>query len=121
VDRCAYRWVDCPGSLYDTIRYARLAALSPRERLDRLTTTLVRAKVRMPFMKAGWLARNVEIVGQLGGARQATREMLALRTFEEKMNFVRNFVGIGPKYARNIWMWICTIRPFAVASRGTAA
>jgi N-glycosylase/DNA lyase len=40
----------------------------------------------------------------MGGPTEATRQALAQDGKEAKIAFMKRFYGIGPKYARNIWM-----------------
>jgi len=50
------------------------------------------------------LAEDFDRVAQLGGPRQAKAELLKRNGCEAKIQFWREFKGIGKKYARNIMM-----------------
>jgi thermostable 8-oxoguanine DNA glycosylase len=65
---------------------------------------LRKAKVRMPAQKAAWLAANFASIEKAGGVKAVTRKALGLATREQKYRFMDAFEGIGPKYARNVWM-----------------
>jgi hypothetical protein len=58
----------------------------------------------MQTVKAPRLAANLARIAEMGGVELATRRMLGLSTFKEKLRFLRSFDGIGEKYGRNIWM-----------------
>jgi hypothetical protein len=62
------------------------------------------AKVRMPNKKATWLAKNYSIIEDLGGIESANKQAFALQSRAAKIEFMKQFDGIGDKYARNIWM-----------------
>ncbi len=89
---------------YKLVTFDALAALSRDDRLVRLETTLIRAKVRMAKKKAGWLQENFERILQMGGLATANARILALTDREELLTFLQAFSGVGPKYARNIMM-----------------
>ncbi len=89
---------------YSQITYEALDALGPESRYNRLETVLRRAGVRMPATKAAWLDENFRRIAALGGPEAAKRLALAQEGTEAKIQFVRQFSGIGPKYARNLWM-----------------
>ncbi|NLX15250.1 MAG: hypothetical protein GXY44_16605 [Phycisphaerales bacterium] len=59
---------------------------------------------RWPERKAEWLCENIKIIENLGGLAEARREALNCSDAHEKVEFMRRFHGIGPKYARNVWM-----------------
>jgi hypothetical protein len=90
----------------NSVSYTELAKLTRSSRLARLSYALRKAGVRMPNRKSKWLAANFEEVQQLGGARRATRNALALRGRRAKLEFVKRFKGFGPKYLNNFWMVI---------------
>jgi endonuclease III len=58
----------------------------------------------MPNKKAGWLVENFDRVTQLGGPELAKAELMKCKGCDEKIQFWRDFRGIGEKYARNIMM-----------------
>ena len=58
----------------------------------------------MPAQKAEWLAANFQSIEKAGGIKAVTRHALSLSTREAKYHFMDQFEGIGPKYARNVWM-----------------
>jgi hypothetical protein len=89
---------------YDRLRYDRLAALDPAARLAEIAEVCRRAKIRMPDKKAAWMAAGFARMEALGGPAAADAARRALADREEKEAFLRQFPGIGPKYARNIHM-----------------
>lgn len=76
---------------------------APARRL-RIEMILRKAKVRMPAQKAAWLAANFQSIEKAGGVKAVTRHALSPATREAKYWFMDEFEGIGPKYARNVWM-----------------
>jgi hypothetical protein len=50
------------------------------------------------------MARNFDLIAEMGGPEEARRLALALEGREAKMIFMRRFWGVGDKYARDIWM-----------------
>ena len=78
--------------------------LSPAARLSCLEETLAAAGVRMAKKKARWLAENFRTIEGMGGLAAANRRALAQPGTAAKIAFMKQFAGIGEKYARNIWM-----------------
>jgi hypothetical protein len=89
---------------YGRVTFEALYALDRTERLNRLDEVLRAANVRMPGKKAVWLDHNYEMITEMGGPEEARRQALAHDGMEAKIAFMKRFHGIGPKYARNIWM-----------------
>lgn len=58
----------------------------------------------MPDRKAAWLVEDFDRIVQFGGPKQAKAELFKRNGREAKMQFWREFKGIGKKYARNIMM-----------------
>lgn len=94
-------------SAADTLRNVGFEALKnqrPSERQKVLLKALRSARVRWPKKKAEWLERDFQRIEELGGPKRAKRALLSAQGCERKINFLRTFEGIGPKYARNIMM-----------------
>ena len=89
---------------YSRVTFEELGTLPEAERLQRLDETLRRAKVRMPGMKANYLANAFKSLLELGGPAAAKEKLLMEPGREGKIRFLQSFAGIGPKYARNILM-----------------
>jgi len=87
-----------------SVEYGRLRSLTASARHRVLESTLRRAKVRMPAQKARWLSADFDIIEENGGPAKMLRRARRLNGSEEKMRFMRQFYGIGPKYSRDIWM-----------------
>lgn len=62
------------------------------------------ARVRMPQRKAEWMDRNHNLIVAMGGLETARRQALSQPGAKAKIQFMKQFAGIGDKYARNIWM-----------------
>ncbi len=89
---------------YKQVSYESLSKYSLGERNKILQDTLKAAKVRMSQQKAIWLNENFEIIEKMGGAKKAKELAFNQKGTEAKIEFMKQFHGIGPKYARNIWM-----------------
>ena len=94
---------ETPG-LAPQVSFASLRRWPASARRLRIEMVLRKAKVRMPAQKAKWLAANFESIEKAGGVKAVTRHALGLSTREAKYRFMDEFEGIGPKYARNVWM-----------------
>lgn len=92
-----------PG-LYREVSFAVLEGLTEAGREKKLERTLSRATVLWSRKKAVWLNRNFERIQELGGVHRANQQALALPDRTAKMQFMRQFSGIGEKYARDVWM-----------------
>jgi hypothetical protein len=89
---------------YNQVSYESLSKHSAEQRYKILQDTLKTAKVRMPLQKALWLNENFEIIEKIGGIKKTKELAFAQKGTEAKIEFMKQFHGIGPKYARNIWM-----------------
>lgn len=89
---------------YDLVTFEALAKLSRSDRLVILEQTLKRAKVRMPLKKAQWLLKNFDVIQGLGGPTAARNLAFQQVGTAAKIAFLKQFLGIGEKYARNVWM-----------------
>jgi hypothetical protein len=89
---------------YRRVTFEALTKLDAQERLRVLKEVFLAAKVRYAVMKAKLMVRNYVLTAEMGGPTEATRQALAQEGKEAKIAFMRRFYGIGPKYARNIWM-----------------
>jgi hypothetical protein len=94
---------ETPG-LAEQVSFSSLRRCPASGRRLRLEMVLRKAKVRMAARKAEWLAVNFQSIEKAGGVRVVTRHALSLGTREAKYRFMDEFKGIGPKYARNVWM-----------------
>ena len=69
-----------------------------------LTETLLSAGVRWHNRKAEQLTTNLQTIKDIGGPEVARRKLLSRPTREDKISLLEQFAGIGPKFARNIFM-----------------
>jgi thermostable 8-oxoguanine DNA glycosylase len=86
------------------VRWDSLKKLPPENRAEVLTETLSAAKVRMPRVKARWLADNFDRIQAEGGPVEVKKQLEKKSGREQKIRFLSSFKGIGPKYARNMLM-----------------
>ena len=89
---------------YRRVTFDALSGLTEEERLLRLTAVLHDAKVRMPNLKARQLNENYRMILVMGGLARAKEKAFAQVGTKAKIAFMKCFVGIGDKYARNAWM-----------------
>lgn len=89
---------------YLQITFKALSKLDAKGRINVLTKVMWAAKVRMPDKKAQWAATNFEIVSRMGGVAKAKQLALEQKGKKNKIGFMKQFAGIGDKYARNFWM-----------------
>jgi len=89
---------------YNQITYAALSKLNPAEREKTVKSVCRVAKVRMPDKKAEYILGCYDLVTKLGGLKSTKSILLAQSGREAKIKFLKQFPGIGPKYARNIMM-----------------
>ena len=89
---------------YRRVTFDALSGLSENDRLFRLTTVLLDAKVRMPKKKANQLNENYKMILAMGGLEQARKIAFDQVGTKGKIAFMKSFIGIGDKYARNVWM-----------------
>lgn len=73
-------------------------------RLKELQAVLHAAKVRMPDRKAEWLSAAFDRIVAMGGPAAAKLELQSREGRSGKIEFWREFDGIGEKYSRNIMM-----------------
>lgn len=89
---------------YNQVTFEAVSPLTPPARLSQFVRVLSDAKVRMPRRKAEWLDRNHNLIVAMGGLETARRQALSQPGAKAKIQFMKQFAGIGNKYARNIWM-----------------
>lgn len=89
---------------YRLVNFHRLSTLSKARRLEAIQRVFRKAGIRWPETKAPRMARNHDLVKEMGGLKEARRKALARRGRDAKISFMKRFDGIGDKYARNIWM-----------------
>jgi hypothetical protein len=91
-------------SNYNRLAFLALGKKTKAQRMRELRLVLHKAKVRMPDKKAVWLSKDYDLINEMGGLRAAKQELLRRNGREAKIEFWKEFYGIGPKYARNIMM-----------------
>lgn len=89
---------------YNRIVYSELEVLSADERTKIVNEVYRIAKIRMPPRKAEFILRCFDQINELGGQESAKEKLLSLEGRDKKIKFLKQFHGIGDKYARNIMM-----------------
>jgi hypothetical protein len=89
---------------YNQVQYQTLLEMNEEERVDHLEEVLLDAGVNMHLRKADFINAQVDRIDSLGGLDSAQEDFEARDGKEAKMDFLREFKGIGDKYARNIGM-----------------
>ena len=91
---------------YERVNFERLSKLYPKKRHETLQKVFREAGIRYANRKAELMARNYDLVEEMGGLEEARAKAMASKGKEAKIAFMKRFANIGPKYARNIWMGV---------------
>jgi thermostable 8-oxoguanine DNA glycosylase len=89
---------------YNQVTFQELDSLPEKEREEQVIAVCRKAKIRMPDQKAEYILKCFKQVKELGGPEAAKESLLSLKGRDLKIKFLRQFHGIGQKYARNIMM-----------------
>jgi len=90
---------------YNRISFSTLKKLKTRRaRKKRIQEVCKGAGIRWPDRKAAWIIDCFEMIQQLGGLKRTKDKLLSAQGRDDKMRFLRQFPGIGPKYSRDIMM-----------------
>ena len=89
---------------YNQVTFDALCKLDDEKREITVKSVCRNAKIRMPDKKAEFILGCFKLVSNLGGLKKTREKLLSAQGREEKMRFLEQFPGIGPKYARNIMM-----------------
>lgn len=89
------------------ISFDAVRSIDEKLRADYMATIPQTAGVRWPAQKAQRLAVNHDVIRDLGGELAARTQAFRLHGREAKLAFMRQFRGIGDKYASNVWMDLC--------------
>ena len=92
------------GENYDRVTFVALSRLGPEARIRELEQVFLAAGVRYARMKADLMAKNYDLVAEMGGPEEAKRLAFAQEGRAAKIAFMKRFQGIGDKYTRNICM-----------------
>ncbi len=79
---------------YNRLTYEALARLGPETRLMELGEVFAAAGVRYGPTKARLMARNFDLITEMGGPEEATKLAIAQEGREPKMAFMRRFSGV---------------------------
>jgi len=89
---------------YKKVTFEALSKLAGKDRLELLNRVFSAASLRMPVQKAQWAALNYDLIVSMGGLAKVKQLALSQKGTTAKIRFMKQFNGIGDKYARNIWM-----------------
>lgn len=89
---------------YSQVTYDNLLQMDEDERIPHLEEVLLEAGVNMYQKKSRYISSHVERIESMGGLEAAQAEFESKDGKEAKMEFLKQFKGIGDKYARNIGM-----------------
>jgi hypothetical protein len=89
---------------YSRITFSALEQLTGAKRRAVVEQTCRDAKIRMPGIKAGFILRCFDQITAFGGLAAVKAALFATPGRNGKIKFLRQFHGIGPKYARNMMM-----------------
>ena len=91
-------------SKYETVTYNTVVDIDTEDRPEYFESALRESNVRYPNKKARWLSENILLIENMGGISAANEAFRQAGGRNEKMSFLKQFMGIGDKYARNIGM-----------------
>lgn len=89
---------------YSQVTYNNLLQMDEDERIQHLEEVLLNAGVNMHEKKSRYISTHVNQIESLSGLESAQQGFEDRDGKEAKMDFLREFKGIGDKYARNIGM-----------------
>jgi thermostable 8-oxoguanine DNA glycosylase len=89
---------------YTQVTYDRLLQMDEDDRIQHLEEVLLNAGVNMHQKKSRYINSHVERIEAMGGLEMAQEEFESKDGKNAKMDFLKQFKGIGDKYARNIGM-----------------
>lgn len=90
---------------YNQLKFEILGKIgNSKKRLNHIKTICRRAKIRMPDQKAEFIEKCYLKINELGGLVPAKIALFEKFGRTNKINFLKEFSGIGEKYARNIMM-----------------
>ena len=89
---------------YSQVKYTHLLLMDEDKRIDHLEDVLLAAGVRYQNKKSRYISSHVDRIEEKGGLEIAQEEFESQDGKDAKMDFLREFKGIGDKYARNIGM-----------------
>ncbi|MEZ6096043.1 MAG: hypothetical protein R3C03_17770 [Pirellulaceae bacterium] len=89
---------------YELVRYPKIGSIPAADREQHLFQVLKASKVRYPSVKARNLVKCFDIISGMGGLKSARDRLLECAGRDGKVKFLKQFPGIGEKYARNMMM-----------------
>ncbi|MDX2077510.1 MAG: hypothetical protein SFZ02_13860 [bacterium] len=89
---------------YNRVKYEALKPLIEEERYEVLRQTLCDASIRFYLRKSRWLTNNYNLIKEQGGCEVVKEKLLSQDGRDNKIDFLKQFHGIGNKYSRNIMM-----------------
>jgi hypothetical protein len=89
---------------YNKLDFDLLTSMSPKKRLTHIKSVCRMAKIRMPDIKAKYIFECHQQIIEWGGLMKTKMDLLRTVGRDRKINFLKRFIGIGDKYARNIMM-----------------
>jgi hypothetical protein len=89
---------------YNNLKYEKIKSINENERLTHLERVCRKAKVRMPPKKAKCILECFYQIEKIGGLKKVKQELFAINGRGGKIDYLKNFSGIGKKYARNMMM-----------------
>ena len=86
------------------MQYSKLASLTSKQRKETIRKYSKENGVRFPNMKTDHIDEAFQIIANKGGLKAVSATAISLPSQKEKIEFLKQFKGIGNKYARNAWM-----------------
>lgn len=89
---------------YSEVTYSTIKFMNSDERVQHFEQAFLNSNVRYPYQKAQYLTMIVESIEKMGGPEAAWEQFRGAEGKDAKIEFLKDFKGIGDKYARNIGM-----------------
>jgi len=89
---------------YSQVKYNHLLPMGEDKRIGHLKDVLHDAGVRYQNKKSRYISSHIDRIEEKGGLEITQEEFESQDGKDAKMDFLREFKGIGDKYARNIGM-----------------
>jgi uncharacterized protein YaaR (DUF327 family) len=89
---------------YNRVRYEKVREMEAERREEHFEQVFRDCNVRYPERKADYLTRNVDKIEDMGGLEQTQKKFEEKDGFNNKIEFLKQFLNIGEKYSRNILM-----------------
>ncbi len=89
---------------FNELTFDKIKSIPENERYNHIEKICKRAKIRMPPKKAKCILECFYQIENMGGLLEVKNKLLSQIGKKAKVNFLKQFTGIGEKHARNMMM-----------------